>query len=365
MKDEYFDLVQVKKGLSATSILAIVLIIALLSSALTYFLVKNTDSGGELWQNQTATPTNKPNVDVNGDNSTAFTNVYNNNCNSIVIINSYVLHQNEYVPKALSSGFIFTKDGYAFTNSHCVKDVDKITVGLYNGSELDAQIIGYDERTEVAVIKIADDNEFVPTTLGDSDKVSIGEYAIAIGSPLGFEYSLSVGVVSGLERSVNANVYRYKMLQVDTALNEGNSGGPLFNIKGEVIGINTMKSSSLEGASVEGIGFAIPINIAKDIGEQLVKNGKVIRAALQATVGTATNGNDSGVYIDELVAGGAAELAGLKEYDVIVAFNDTPITSISDLLVMLEGFAPGDEITLTVIRNDIGTLKIPVKLGST
>ena len=202
--------------------------------------------------------------------------------------------------------------------------------------------------------------------MGNSDEILIGEYAIAIGAPLGYEYSMSVGFVSGLQRTVDSRNYRYQMIQVDTALNSGNSGGPLFNIKGEVIGINTMKESSVYGASVEGMGFAVPINTAKNIAQQLIENGKVIRPAIHAVVGNeyTEDGKEAGVYIAEITPGGAAEKAGLKVDDVIVQFNLKDIDNMNDLMEQLDLASVGDEVVLTIIRGG-KTMTVIIVLGST
>lgn len=304
---------------------------------------------------------------LTGDgNATVFTDIYEENCDAIVVITEYVQLNGAETPYASGSGFIISKDGVILTNNHVVADASRVSVRLYNGHEYDAEVIGADERTEVAVLKIKTSETLKTVKLGNSDGLVIGEYAIAIGAPMGYEYSLSVGFVSGVERRVYANNYAYKMIQVDTPLNSGNSGGPLFNIRGEVIGINTMKeNATATSASVEGMGFAVPINTAADVADQLLKNGKVSRAALQATVSNYVENNAyAGVSVVELVPGGAAEQAGLQVNDVIIAFNDTKITVMNDLMEQLDNCRIGDSVTLKVLRGG-ETITVKVTLGST
>lgn len=304
---------------------------------------------------------------LTGDgNRTVFTDIYEANCDAIVVITEYVQYNGAETPYATGSGFIISKDGVILTNNHVVADASRVSVMLYNGHVYDAEVVGTDERTEVAVLKIKTTETLKTVKLGNSDKLEIGEYAIAIGAPMGYEYSLSVGFVSGVERRVYANNYAYKMIQVDTPLNSGNSGGPLFNIRGEVIGINTMKeNATATSASVEGMGFAVPINKAYDVADQLLKTGKVSRAALQATVGNYVQNNAyAGVEIVELVQGGAAEQAGLKVNDVIVAFNDAKISMMNDLMEQLDNCRIGDTVKLTVQRGG-ETMTVKVTLGST
>ncbi|MBR2861030.1 MAG: trypsin-like peptidase domain-containing protein [Clostridia bacterium] len=367
MKDE-FSFNTPKKRISFTLVLCIILVIAVLASMLVYNVTLDDKNGGEADKNipqNTPMPTVNPDNLVSSENATTFTKVYSENCNSVIIISSFVTVEGESTPYSQSSGFIISEDGYALTNSHCIQDVDFIKVKLYSGEELDADIVAYDERTEVGVIKLKGGKGLTPVKMGDSDKIAIGEYAIAIGIPLGWEFSMSVGIISGAERLVSNNGYKYKILQIDTALNSGNSGGPLFNVKGEVIGINTMKpaTSGFE-ATVEGIGFAIPINVAKRISQELIANGKVTRAAVNAMIGTATNGNKTAPYIAELVAGGAAEKAGLMVGDVITEFNGISVATVNDLTEQLDNSSPGDKVILTVIRGE-KELKIEIILGTT
>lgn len=373
MKEEFFDARESKRGIGITGVIIIILIAALLGSGVTYWWL---DSRGVFSaQAEIPVPTNVPAATVKpqdeteeayAGNATVFTELYQKNCNAVVVIDTYITYEGELTHYGKSSGFITDTQGYILTNSHVVEEAESIKVTLFNGSVYDAQEIGHDERTEVAVLKIEPEEQLQTVVMGNSDEILIGEYAIAIGAPLGYEYSMSVGFVSGLQRTVDSRNYRYQMIQVDTALNSGNSGGPLFNIKGEVIGINTMKESSVYGASVEGMGFAVPINTAKNIAQQLIENGKVIRPAIHAVVGNeyTEDGKEAGVYIAEITPGGAAEKAGLKVDDVIVQFNLKDIDNMNDLMEQLDLASVGDEVVLTIIRGG-KTMTVIIVLGST
>jgi len=352
-----------QKNFSLILIIIIVILIVVLSSSLTYFFMPT------ITVNQKppiATSSPKPTLD-NGNNEqlfieeSVFTSLYNKNCETVVILDSYINSDGKLVPYSQSSGFIISDDGYILTNTHCVQDMSSVKVTLYNGKSYDAKIIGYDERTEVAVIKIEPDAPLSVAVLGDSDKVKIGSYAIAIGNPMGYEFSMSVGYISGVKRTVDTNNNRYEMLQMDIAINSGNSGGPLFNINGEVIGINTMKTSSTDSSAiVEGMGFAIPINVAKDISDQLIKNGKVKRASLDIYVGN----SNKGVVIAEIISGGAAEKAGLKTNDIIIKYNNININTVADLISCLNKATTGEKVKITVLRKNV-ELTFDVTLGTT
>ncbi len=377
MRDDFFDEGKGRKGISVTVFIVVILLIALLSSTATYFFMP-TVKVNEKFPLPTSTPfdfenSKEENKDSDekeenvsdsianpNDTETVFTKLYDENCRVVVVLDGYVNQNGQEVKYSQSSGFIISSDGYILTNHHCVEGIDKMMVTLFSGESYVAEIIGSDDRTEVAVLKIDAKEELSVATLGDSDKIKIGQYAIAIGNPVGFEYSMSIGFVSGLERAVDSNNFRYKMIQVDTPLNSGNSGGPLFNAKGEVIGINTMKSSSYTSV-VEGIGFAIPINLAKDIASTIINEGKVTRAAIEATVGTHPRG---GAVVAEVTKGGAADKAGIKAEDIIVSFNGKKILSVNDLIEQIDYLKPGDTVDITVIRGEEEELKLKITLGS-
>ncbi len=373
MRDILFEDERKSKGISITVFIIAILLIALLSSVVTYFFMPTVKVNDLL----NATPTNSPVLNTqkptfnedfslnDGSAESVFTKIYEENCDTVVIIDTYVVENGVEYPYTQSSGFIIKDDGFILTNSHCVANADRIEVTLYSGEKFVAEIVGSDDRTEVAVIKIEADKRLKTAVLGNSDNVKIGQYAIAIGNPMGYEYSMSIGFVSGLARTVDSNNYRYKMIQVDTPLNSGNSGGPLLNSVGEVIGINTMKSASNSlGASVEGMGFAIPINLAKDISEQLILNGKVTRPAIQASVGNYT-GKNGGVIVAEVTEDGAAEKAGILVNDVIISFNGSSIKTVNDLMEQLEYCKSGDEVEIVVVRDNTNEIKLKITLGTT
>ena len=260
---------------------------------------------------------------------------------------------------ASGSGFILTSDGYVVTNNHVVEGATSVTVKLYNGEEYDAEIVGTDEMNDVALLKI-DATGLQAVTIGDSDQIEVGEEVIAIGNPLGeLTFTMTAGVVSALDREINTDGKPINMLQTDVAINSGNSGGPLFYMNGNVIGITSAKysGSTSSGASIEGISFAIPINDALRVIYDLQQYGRVTgRAYLGVTVrdldGTtaSTYGLPTGPMIQSVEAGGCAEKAGLQQGDIIIGFNGSEIASYTDLVAALNKLKAGDTATITVFR---------------
>ena len=257
------------------------------------------------------------------------------------------------------SGVIISKDGYVVTNNHVVEGATSVTVKLYNGDEYDAEIVGTDEMNDVALLKI-DATGLQAVTIGDSDQIEVGEEVIAIGNPLGeLTFTMTAGVVSALDREINTDGKPINMLQTDVAINSGNSGGPLFDMNGNVIGITSAKysGSTSSGASIEGISFAIPINDALRVIYDLQQYGRVTgRAYLGVTVrdldGTtaSTYGLPTGPMIQSVEAGGCAEKAGLQQGDIIIGFNGSEIASYTDLVAALNKLKAGDTATITVFR---------------
>ena len=266
---------------------------------------------------------------------------------------------------ATGSGVIISEDGYILTNNHVVNtsstssyyqvsQASKITVKLYNDETIyDAKIIGTDETTDLAVIKI-DKTGLSAATLGNSDSIKVGEFSMAIGSPLGMESTVTAGIISATNRTVTSDGKTYTVIQTDAAINSGNSGGALVNSKGEVIGINTLK---LSGSGVEGIGFAIPINSTKDIYEQLISDGKVKRPY----IGISGRNIDEqtakqyklveGVYVISVEEFSAAEKAGIESYDIITEIDGKEIKTMDELNEIKNSHKIGDTITLKVYRN--------------
>ncbi len=273
----------------------------------------------------------------------------------------------ERVVAGIGSGFIFDGRGYILTNNHVVDGADNIEVTLSDGRKFKAKLIGKDPYTDLAVIKI--DGKNLPVAkLGDSSKLQIGEWAIAIGNPLGIQNTVTLGIISAVDRTIprpNGQGVMRHLIQTDAAINPGNSGGPLLNIKGEVIGVNTAII-----ASAQGIGFAVAINTAKNIINDLIKEGKVERAYLGVYIQDLTKDiaetmglkNAKGALISEVVKGSPADKAGLKRGDVIVKVDDTVIKNSGDLQDAIRSKKAGTKVTLTVIR-DNKEITIDVTLG--
>ncbi|AAD35656.1 serine protease [Thermotoga maritima MSB8] len=273
---------------------------------------------------------------------------------------------------SLGSGFIFDPEGYILTNYHVVGGADNITVTMLDGSKYDAEYIGGDEELDIAVIKIkASDKKFPYLEFGDSDKVKIGEWAIAIGNPLGFQHTVTVGVVSATNRRIpkpDGSGYYVGLIQTDAAINPGNSGGPLLNIHGEVIGINTAIVNPQEAVN---LGFAIPINTVKKFLDTILTQKKVEKAYLGVTVMTLTEEtakalgleSTSGALITSVQKGSPAEKAGLKEGDVILKVDDQDVRSHEELVSIIHTYKPGDTAVLTIERKG-KIMKVQVTFGS-
>ncbi|HEY7182546.1 MAG TPA: trypsin-like peptidase domain-containing protein, partial [Blastocatellia bacterium] len=263
------------------------------------------------------------------------------------------------------SGFVFTPDGFLLTNSHVVHGASKIEVTLLDGRRGEAQLIGDDPETDLAVIRVTAPN-LMSVAFGDSNKIRVGQLAIAIGNPYGFQYSVTAGVVSALGRSLRSGTGRLidNVIQTDAALNPGNSGGPLINSRGEVIGVNTAVI-----LPAQGICFATAINTAKFVAGQLIKEGRVRRSYIgvmaqvvplhRRLVRYHNLAVETGVLVVSPEPGGPASKAGVQEGDVIVAYDDRPIAGIDDLHRLLTDRTVGVESNLTVIRgNDKLALKV-------
>lgn len=257
----------------------------------------------------------------------------------------------------LGSGIVLNEDGYVMTNHHVIQNMDKFTVKLKNKSEYEAKLIGSDPTADIALLKIsAPKGTLVPSLIGDSSKVRVGNWAIAIGAPLGLEQSFTVGVVSAIQRGgLDKSGLAY--IQTDAAINQGNSGGPLLNIRGEVIGINRMIVSQSGGS--DGIGFAIPINEARRVVEELKLNGVVARAWIGAGVDYITERdiaqfglkNNQGAIVHQIYKGSPANKAGLQLMDVIIEFDGKPVRTPDELVGMIVNSKIGKRVELKIIRN--------------
>ncbi|WMJ70092.1 DegQ family serine endoprotease [Stenotrophomonas sp. 24(2023)] len=259
--------------------------------------------------------------------------------------------------RGMGSGFIISPDGYVLTNYHVVADASDVKVKLGDSREFTAKVVGSDQQYDVALLKI--DGKNLPTVrVGDSNSLKPGQWVVAIGSPFGLDHSVTAGIVSALGRSTGGADQRYvPFIQTDVAINQGNSGGPLLNTRGEVVGINSQIFSASGGYM--GISFAIPIDLAMSAVEQIKKTGKVTRGQLGAVVqeidAMKAQGlglpDSRGALVNEVVAGSAAAKAGVQPGDVIRTVNGTPVNSWSDLPPLIGAMAPGSKVTLGVYRD--------------
>ena len=355
-----------KKGIGL--IVLVCIITGVLSSLLTVILMK--DSIGKNVSNDKSTQIV---VNDDGKNQNIYHAVTDKAMPSVVGITTTTINQNNVfaIPtqsQGVGTGVIVDANGYILTNSHVVSDGEAIDVNvLFNdGSTIKGKVLWNDPQLDLAMVKV-DKKDLTPSELGDSDKVRTGDIAIAIGNPLGLEFQKSVtqGIISGLERTIQTEKSNMTgLMQTDASINPGNSGGPLLNEKGQVIGINTAKASQ-----AEGLGFAIPINTAKPIVEQIIKTGnfgKVILgikgidlAIFEASTGTDVEAKD-GVYIAEIMVDTAAQKSGIQTEDVIVRVGDDDISTMSDLNKALYKYSVGDQTDITINRSG-KEIKIKVK----
>jgi Do/DeqQ family serine protease len=285
------------------------------------------------------------------------------------------------VGRVLGSGFVVKRDGYILTNEHVVEDAISVTVILPDGTRLPGKVVGTDKKTDLALLKVEAKEPLPEVVLGDSDKIRPGDWAIAIGSPLGEELrqTVTVGVISAVGRRVqHPTLPAYSnFIQTDAAINPGNSGGPLVNINGEVIGVNTFIATS--GGGSIGIGFAVPINMAKGVLEKLMKYGKVVRGWLGITLKELTPEmaealgakGVKGILVEDVISGGPADKAGVKPGDIIRRYDGKDVSSIPDLQLMVGDTEPGKKVELGIIRDgkeislvvEVG--EMPAELGGT
>lgn len=256
--------------------------------------------------------------------------------------------------QSLGSGFVLWEDGYVMTNAHVVKDAKEIMVRLQDRREMVATLVGLDEPSDIALLKI-DAKNLPAVTTADVKKLRVGQWVMAIGSPFGFDYSVTAGIVSAKGRSLFTEQY-VPFIQTDAAINPGNSGGPLFNLDGEVVGVNSQIYSQTGGNS--GIAFAIPIDVAMNVAKQLKDGGKVTRGWLGVVVQEVTRDlaksfglpKAEGALVARVVPGSPSEAAGLKPGDVILEFNDTPLVVSNALPPLVGAVAPGETVALKVLR---------------
>lgn len=322
-------------------------------------------------------------VNVDGTTPLTYTQIYQANVDSCVSINvssNYNFFGQVVQSASSGSGFIITDDGYIVTNYHVISEGlsssgANVEVTLNDGSTYAAEVVGGDEDYDLAVLKIdPGENTLTPVTFGSSADLQVGDEVLAIGNPLGeLTFSMSEGIVSCVDREINVEGTPFDMIQITAAVNSGNSGGPLFNNHGEVIGIVSAKyssaSSSSSSTSVEGLGFAIPMDDVADMVSQLVSNGYV---SGQPILGVSVNRNEisqeaqaygvpAGAEILVVTPGLCGEEAGLQAGDIVTQINDTTVSNGSDLINAVANYSPGDTVTLTVYRNG-ETLTLQVTL---
>lgn len=262
-------------------------------------------------------------------------------------------HQKDYKQRSLGSGFIIDKEGYIVTNNHVIEDADEIQVKLKNGEAYDAEIKGRDPNTDLALIKIKSPDNLPLVQLGDSEALQVGEWVVAIGSPFGLEHTVTAGIVSAKGRVIGSGPYD-DFIQTDASINPGNSGGPLINMKGEVVGINTAII-----ASGQGIGFAVPINLAKGIFKQLREHGEVTRGWLGVAIQDITSElaeyysieAKEGVLVTEVFEGDPADEAGMQPKDIILEVNDKKIETTRDLTRIIANIGVGEWAEIKVLRD--------------
>ena len=259
----------------------------------------------------------------------------------------------EYQQKSLGSGFIISSDGYILTNNHVISRATKIRVKLlYTGEVYDAEVVGSDPKTDVALLKIKASRKLPTVALGDSDNIKVGDWVLAVGNPFGLNGTVTWGIISAKGRVIGQGPYDH-FLQTDAAINPGNSGGPLVDMNGKVVGINTAIV-----ASGQGIGFAVPINIAKKLIPQL-KKGNIVRGWLGVLVQNVTPDmvkffklpDTSGAIVSQVVKGSPADRAGIKEGDVIVEYDGKKVNSATDLPYLVAFTTPGETVNIKIVRD--------------
>jgi len=362
-----------KKGWSAGKVIALALICSLISGGI----------GASLGTDQKEEPAVSPMlegvrersvIEINQiDTSKQMTaaEVYAQNVHSTVGITTSITTNYwgyQTTSAASGSGFILTSDGYILTNYHVIESSNAITVSLYNGTAYDATLIGYDQSNDIAVLKV-DAQELPPVILGDSDNLNVGDGVVAIGNPLGeLTFSLTAGAISATDRQITMSTgATMNLMQTDCAINSGNSGGALFNLYGEVIGITNAKYSSSGGASIDNIGFAIPINRVREIATSIIEKGYIAKPYAGLSVSSVSAdaqryGLPLGAAVLSIAEDSPAEQAGLQLNDIITHVNGTAITGSSDLVSLVGKAQVGDVLNLTVYRRG-ATIDLTLTVG--
>ena len=263
---------------------------------------------------------------------------------------------------ALGSGVVVDQAGYILTNNHVVDKADRIQVKFTGDpTEYDAKVVGVDAPTDLAVIRVEGKKNLTVAKIGNSDAVEVGDWAVAIGSPFGLQATVTAGIISAKERDVDGESQFQHFLQTDAAINPGNSGGPLLNIRGEVIGINTAIATNSLSRGYQGVGFAMPMNMAAMVYNQIIKNGKVTRGGIGVSIAISDTdrarallkeaGVGEGAFVEKVTPGGGGDKAGIKAEDVIVAVNGKPVRNGNDLIDMVSSTPVGTSVTIGLMRD--------------
>ena len=368
-----------KKGFGAGKVVALALCCAVIGGAMGF---GGAMLGNRFSSNKSTTEGGNSSAVYEGERGTNVINtselktaaeVYAENVNSTVGITTSITTNYwgyQTTSAASGSGFILTEDGYLLTNYHVVEGSNSIKATCYDGTAYDATLIGYDASNDIAVLKI-DAQGLIPVVLGDSNSLNVGDPVVAIGNPLGeLTFSLTQGAISALDREITlSGGTTMNLLQTDCAINSGNSGGALFNLYGEVVGITNAKYSSnaMSEASIDNIGFAIPINSVRSIVKSIIENGYIAKPYIGVTVTdvseeTQSYGLPKGAAIKSVVEDSPAEKAGLMTNDIITAVNGEEISGKSDLVKYIKAANVGDKLKLTVYRQG-QTLDLTVEVG--
>lgn len=292
------------------------------------------------------------NIETKAPSNSAFETIYNDPFFQ-EFFDDNMMRPREYMQSSIGTGFVIDPQGLVLTNQHVVEGASEISITFSNNKKYSGKVIGQDRELDLALIKIDSTEQFSALTLGNSDKIRVGEWVIAIGNPYGLDHTVTAGVISAKGRPMKIENRSYRnLIQTDAAINPGNSGGPLLNTRGEVIGINTAVN-----VSAQGIGFAISINTARDVLEALISQGKIDRAYM----GVYLNNMDEklarylgvlnqGVLVVEVVSGSPADKAGIKKYDVILSIDNTVLETADGFQAIFKNKKPGEAVNLKIIR---------------